>query len=350
MQSGAILFAGDFWFGASDFGLAQGFRRLGIEVHELTAARFLVGYQNIALKPLARMVNNIGVREYNKEIIGSARQLKPSIFITVKGNYVKPSTLNFLNKAGIKTVNFYPDFRFTYASIDQSTFPLYSLFVTTKSFHLPYLKQQLGAEKVRFLHHGYSSDVHQPPLSEAPRSRESVDILYVGTYTKAKENWLSGVRNRFPKLNIQIFGHGWKHAVTDKALASCIQGRAIYGMNYAWAVNQAKINLAIHMGAADKTGWEDLVSTRTFEIPACKGFMLHVDNEEVRQLYMPGEEIDVFGNEESLYQQIDFYLNNPEMRERMIERAYKKCVPAYSYDARAATLRDWIFEVDNEPK
>ena len=39
------------------------------------------------------------------------------------------------------------------------------------------------------------------------------------------------------------------------------------------------------MGVADETQWKDLVSTRTFEIPACKGFMLHVDNSEVREFF-----------------------------------------------------------------
>jgi spore maturation protein CgeB len=84
--------------------------------------------------------------------------------------------------------------------------------------------------------------------------------------------------------------------------------------------------------------WEDLVSTRTFEIPAAKCFMLHIDNEEVRDLFNPGSEIDVFSSGEQLSNQIDFYLARPDLRAKLIERAYRRCVPAYSYDARAQQM------------
>ena len=68
--------------------------------------------------------------------------------------------------------------------------------------------------------------------------------------------------------------------------------------------------------------------------------MLHVDNHEVRQLFTPGEEIDVFRDAEELCEKIDYYLAHDEVRREMVEKAYKRCVPAYSYDERARVIAD----------
>ena len=68
--------------------------------------------------------------------------------------------------------------------------------------------------------------------------------------------------------------------------------------------------------------------------------MLHIDNAEVRSLFTPGEEIDVFATPDDLCEKIRYYLARPDERRAMIERAYARCVPAYSYDARAKAITD----------
>jgi spore maturation protein CgeB len=121
-------------------------------------------------------------------------------------------------------------------------------------------------------------------------------------------------------------------------LKRCALGHVLTGDFYAHALQHSRINVAIHGGPAGLFGWQDLVSTRTFEIPACKGFMLHIDNAEVRCLFKPGGEIDVFANEDELIEKIDYYLARATLRCAMIERAYRRCVPAYGYDARAEVI------------
>src|SRR5262249_17411330 len=104
----------------------------------------------------------------------------------------------------------------------------------------------------------------------------------------------------------------------------------------------ARINLAFHFGPSGSNGWQDLVSTRTFEIPACKGFMLHIDNKEVRDLFEPGKEIDVFETATELCEKITHYLGNNKLCREMVERSYVRAVPAYSYDARAKRMIELI--------
>src|SRR5260370_22335406 len=66
--------------------------------------------------------------------------------------------------------------------------------------------------------------------------------------------------------------------------------------------------------------------------------MLNIDNAEVRCLFKPGREIDVFASEDGLIEKIEYYLPRATLRCDMIERAYRRCVPAYGYDARAEVI------------
>ena len=66
--------------------------------------------------------------------------------------------------------------------------------------------------------------------------------------------------------------------------------------------------------------------------------MLHIDNEEIRSFYDVGSEIDVFSTPEECAEKIDFYLKKPDTRKKMIKRAYRRTVPAYSYTERAKQI------------
>ncbi|MDI1299020.1 glycosyltransferase [Methylotenera sp.] len=334
----SIVIAADSWFGSTTFGVAQGFRRLGFEVVEVSQSSSFIQGRSLIARVIGRLSRPINIAIYNKEILQAVDQLNAKVFLTVKGNNIKPETLKILASRGVKTVNYYPDFRFTYESVDRSTFPLYSAFITTKSFQVEALEKLMSRDKVHFLHHGYCSDVHQPPKENSLNVADVPDVLYVGTYTTHKEKLFSELIKACPDVRFKIYGNGWSHSKCSAELINCLADRPIYAMNYAQLVSSAKINLAIHMGAADDSGWQDLVSTRSFELPACRGFMLHADNAEIRQLYDVGQEIDVFTAVDDLAQKIRFYLAHEQIRLQMVEKAYQRCVPAYSYDQRAIEI------------
>ena len=337
-----IVISADSWFGSTTFGIAQGFRRMAWEVAEVSQSTSFIQGRSLPARIMGRLSKPLNVALYNREILQAVDQLDAKVFLTVKGNNIKPETLKKLASRGVKTINYYPDFRFSYDSVDQSTFSFYSSFFTTKSFQVEPLEKMIGKEKVNFLHHGYCSDVHYPPEEKLLNQADVPDVLYVGTYTAHKEKLFSAVIKACPEISFRIYGNGWNHSKCSEILKPCLANRPIYAMNYAQLVNAAKINLAIHMGAADDTGWQDLVSTRSFELPACKGFMLHTDNAEIRQLYDVGHEIDVFSSADDLCEKIRFYLANEQIRIQMAEKAYQRCVPAYSYDQRAREIATLI--------
>jgi len=344
MAARSVLIACDSWFGSTGYGIAQGFRKLGWDVFEVNPVRYIPDYSSKLLRGIKRIIKPMTVTEYNQQNLKTVKLQKPDLFLTVKGAYLQSSTLQELTDMGVPTVNYYPDYHFSYKGVvDQAVFSFYTHFFTTKSFQINYLEKLLGSEKVSFLPHGYVSEVHKPAYNSSIKHPEKslTDLVYIGTYDKQKEEWFAAIKKRFPQQQFKIYGESWLQKAKSPLLKESIVGQGVYGSAYARTIQSAKINLAIHMGMGDKTGWQDLVSTRTFEIPACKGFMLHVDNEEVRTLFKPEKEIGVFSDTDSLAEQIEYYLSNEPDRFNCIENAYQRCVPAYSYDTRAKSMIDW---------
>lgn len=335
-----MIFAGEFWAGASARGLSDGFRDLGWAVQEVDQRDFGVKPgKNPLLRVASRLTRRMTEEAYSKKLLEECRVLKPDIFLTVKGVGITTDFLQEVRQTGARTVMYYPDFHFDHPGISVESFAGYDLFVTTKTFQVDYLKNLLGSERVTYVPHGYSGRVHEPVYSAMPESSFETDVLHGGNHSAWKQRWLEGAAASLPDVSFRIIGNRWCENAGGGALARSDMPGEHLGIGYAGAIQAARINIAVHFGPT-VSGWEDRVSTRTFEIPACKGFMLHIDNEEVREFFEPGVEIDVFSTPEELVDKIGFYLVRPELRARMIERAYARCVPAYSYAARASQIAD----------
>lgn len=232
---------------------------------------------------------------------------------------------------------YYPDVQFEHDGILTDSFLEYDLFVTTKTFHLDYLENMLGAGRVAYVPHGYSVNLHRPIMTKVHETDYVTDVVHVGNHSKYKQRWMQGAIAALPDVAFRLIGNRWQSDFGSGPGANCDVLEARVGIGYAEAIQTARINVAVHSGPTT-SGWQDWVSTRTFEIPACRGFMLHIDNDEVREFFTPGVEIDVFSTPEELADKIRFYLARPTVCAEMIDKAYQRCVPQYSYSQRARQI------------
>jgi glycosyltransferase involved in cell wall biosynthesis/spore maturation protein CgeB len=341
LTGGRIVMANEVFFGSTGGALAHGLRAKDWHVLEVDPRLFFFEPDSALTKVASRLIRSRNIRAFNAAILKAVDQVEPQVFLTVKGSWLEPGTLRQLSARGILALNYYPDFHFSYQSPDPAMLPLFDLILTTKSFQVDYLQKIMGSGRVAMLHHGYSDLVHFPRSSALEEEDYFADVTYVGNYSPHKEKWLAPIVHRMPDVRVSIVGSRWEHA-SDDLLKRCALGYVLTGDFYARAVQHSRINIAVHAGPGGPDGWQDLVSTRTFEIPACKGFMLHVDNAEVRGLFEPGREIDLFASEDELISKIEYYLARPALRGEMIERAHRRCVPAYGYRARAEAISDRI--------
>ncbi len=333
-----MVFAGDFRAGSSERGLADGFRKLGWAVHEVDRRNFGAnGGRSLLMRGLARLGRQQVEAAFRNEILQACKSLRPDVLFTVKGTGLSAPMLEEAGAGDTRVVMYYPDFKFNYSGIDQSSFAAYHLFVTTKTFQVPWLRERLGTTRVAYVPHGYVDATHQPVLDSVEESEYRFDVLYAGNHSPFKQGWLNELVELRPGTDLAIVGNRWREQRPHVAIPEDAFLGEQQGVGYTKAIQLARINVAFHFGPTNSE-WQDLVSTRTFEIPACGGFMLHIDNDEVREFFAPGVEIDVFSSAEELRDKINYYLPRPELRQQMIRRAYARCVPAYGYMNRAAQV------------
>jgi spore maturation protein CgeB len=334
-----MVFAGSFWPSGTERGLADGFRSLGWAVQEIDSRDHgMNSGGHFGMRLASRAFRSIAVRTYQNEVLKACQDLKPDVFLTVKGVNITLDLLRRIRECGTRTVMYYPDRDFDHRGVREKAFPAYNLFVTTKTYQQKHLVAGLGEVNVAHVPHGYVDWAHRPVFESLSEEDYRTDVLYPGNHSPSKQEWLEAAFADLSQTSIEIVGERWDSRASTGPLSRSRMLGTLTGISYAKAIQRARINVAIHYGP-NAIGWEDAVSTRTFEIPACKGFMLHIDSEEVRQLFKPGEEIDVFTTPEELADKIQYYIARPALRAQMIQRAYARAVPAYGYRARASALQ-----------
>ncbi len=330
------VMATEFWHGSTGRALAQGLREQGWDVAEVDVATFLPRADGLIHRAAQRLLTPRAIAAYNREIRDHAARVDAEVMLTVKGSFIAADTLAALQDAGVRTVNFYPDVAYNHAGSSPQAYARYDQIVTTKSYHLDHLRATYGAERTGFVHHGYAPQVH------ARRHGDTVpyrwDISHIGNFSPYKLDYMRAVAQAFPDRSIAVIGNGWAGPAQGTELERHILGYPLVGDYFARAIEESRINVAMHHGPVPPDGWQDLTSTRTFEIPASGGFMLHIDNDEVRSLFVPGEEIDIFADAASLCERIGHYLDHDDARHRIAAAGHARCVPAYSLDARAREL------------
>ena len=331
-----IFFIGRFWQGASEAGILQGFQQAGALVQSFDT-RHISGMPTAGLagKIAHRLHKQLAAKQLPEMIMRDARSVRPDIVMMIKRSELSREQLTELRREGMRIAMYYPDYHFDYGTVDLESFHQFDYIFTTKSFQVDWLRERYPNAKVELVHHGYSQNSHLPRFNLLGEADYLHDVSYAGARSAYKEEYLSAIIDHLGDINLVVSGRGFENS--PPAVAQRFDGILRRNVLFSEFLQLSRINLAFHSGP-HTNGWQDLVSTRTFEIPATKGFMLHVDNEEVRGLYDVGSEIDVFSSPEECADKCRFYLERPELRAKMIEKAYQRTIAEHSYAHRARQM------------
>jgi spore maturation protein CgeB len=334
-----ILFLGESWYGSCARACCYALRRLGCDVTDIDLQTIIPQWRQRSNRAIARILRTRIIHEYNQLILDSASQLRPDILLAFKGSLVQPHTLEVLRQSNIKLYNYYPDTSPTaHDHVLAQSIRKYDCVFYTKKFWTLNLPKVLADRRTVFLPHGYDPDVHKPlPLGDRDREDYGHDVTVVASHTPYKELLLSGLLRRRPDLDLHIYGSRWEMSRSPE-LRPHIHRIPIYGSQYAKALRAARICLGIMSGKVEGVCQGDETTTRSFEIPACGGFMLHERTPELLEIYDEGHEVACFGSVEELTSKIDYYLSHPDERLTIARAGHARCVPAYSYDSRVQTI------------
>ncbi|CCJ07828.1 Uncharacterized protein BN69_2377 [Methylocystis sp. SC2] len=332
-----ILFEGALWSGSDSYAYVRALRRAGHSVTAIEAANFLpTGWRSKWLRGLRRILEPWLIAEYERALIDMARHLSPQLFIGFKANYVTPAAMHVIKDTGAVAINVYPDVSFMAQGPRlPKTLPLYDWVFTTKTFGLKDLESTLGVRNASFFPPAYDPEVHAPcELDAADRAHYQADVSFIGSWSPKKEMVMAALAQAMPDARIRIWGNTWDRA-SSESLRSAIEGRVVTGLEYAKCVRASRINLGLLSEQVQGASSGDLITHRTFAMPACGGFMLHERTAEITQYFEEGIDCALFSDNEDLVAKARYYLDHESERAFVAEAGRARALRSgYSVDAR----------------
>ena len=195
--------------------------------------------------------------------------------------------------------------------------------------------RQSGIPHPRVLMQFYVKDFHRPLPHDQPAYRH--DVLFVGHYEPdGRGELLSHLL--LHGIAVRIFGNRWEELPRNSPIRRLHPPIAmVSGEEYVRLLAASKIALVFLSGVN-----RDPYTSRCFEIPACKTFMLAPRTPEIQALYQEDKEVVLYENKEELLAKVQKYLGDDEARARIAEAGHQRCLRGRQshMDRCAAMLAD----------
>ncbi len=336
-----ILFAGERWEGSDALAYERAFTRAGHAVTSIDDANFMPpGWRALWLRGVRRLLMPAIVAEFEQALIKAAARIKPHLFVGFKAPYATPRALQAIKASGAVAINVYPDVSFTsHGRHIPKTLPLYDWVFTTKTFGVADMAKVLGIHTASFIPPAFDPQLHAPTIVDAADATiYAADVSFIGSWSPKKERQMAALIPAHPQARVRIWGASWERALSP-VLKGSIQGMPVTGAEYVKAICASRINLALLSEQGQGSSSGDLITHRTFAMPACCGFMLHERTPEVAQYFTEGVECALFGGEDELVDRVRYYLEHEDERARIAEAGRARALACgYSVDARVAEV------------
>lgn len=336
-----ILVVRENWLGCTGLSAFDAFLRTGAWVDSCTESEYIpLKWRNVVMKGVGKLGRSLAVCEFNDDLVRLTRRIRPHLFFAVMGPWVSAGSLEAMHRLGVTRFCFYPDVSvFTHGRYLPHAMPHYDWVFTTKSFGIADMRDKLGITNSSYLPHAYDPLVHFPRTpSEEDKRRFQCDVSFIGSWSKKKESILESLLKLRPNLNLKIWGNRWFNLARESPLRKCTTFEPADGIGYATAISCSKVNLGLLHEAVFGASSGDQITSRTFHIPACGGFMLHERTHDLQQIFKEGENCECFGSPEELALKIESALSDRPRRESIAKRGRELVQASHSWDHRVQTI------------
>ena len=309
------------------------------EFRFLDEAKFIKSSRSIAERIADRVARRplSGYQQLNRVLVENAAAFSPEMILIGKGRWFTPTALEAARKvSGATLVNWATDDPFNRADNSREllkSIPLYDLYVCTKKDIMSDVRRA-GCANVASVRFGYKPDVHFPeaPATDEERERFACDVMFVGGCDAHRIEYFEALIRAMPDVRLHLYGMYWERA---RSLRPYARGFAV-ARDYRLAVGGAKI--AVNL--VRRANRDDHVM-RTFEIPACGGFMLTERSSTHDELFSEDSEAAFFGSPDEFVAKVRSYLARGEDRARIAAAGHRKVTQGrHTYADRLAEIID----------
>jgi spore maturation protein CgeB len=318
--------------------LWRGFRAAGCEAHFFDQARFIGGWYGSRVEAAARRIARpLAVPAMNFALLARAYALRPEIIVVLKGYHLYPETVAALRRAARALAVWFPDDLRNEANTSRfmlDALPLWDVAMTPRRVAVQELAAG-GARKSAWLPFGYDPELHFPTPGADGLQRT---VAFVGTWAPEREELLHRAAERF---EVAVWGNGWSRVTRGSKLHAAVRA-PVMDEALRRVFSGAAVNLALL-----RPSNRDQHQMRTFEIPACAGFMLATRSGEHRELFEEGKEAAFFDGAEEMVAQIERYIDmgDAAARRAIAEAGHRRLLRGgHSYRDRAQRILELLGE------
>lgn len=204
-------------------------------------------------------------------------------------------------------------------------------------------KRMEGFEKTTgYRHHTIPLAADKLAISPNYTKKFKADISFIGTYLPEKREFIKS--HVFPlkdKYDLKLYGQDW--TLQDR-LTGFVSKVGMY-FNFPIIKNLQKpklqiddepqiytsstISINIHEDYQKKFGGD--CNERTFKIPLAGGFEITDNVACIHKYFKDGEEIIIAKDKKDWFEKIDYYIKNPDKRQKIIDAGRKKVLNEHTY-------------------
>jgi hypothetical protein len=343
-----VLYVGPDYHGSNGTCWRDAWSELGMTVRTVDAERLLPWPSTVRERVAAKISPRppaARVERLNRAIVAALADFRPQLTYVVQGRYVTAETAQAARQHG-PVVLYCNDDMGNAANRTYTTGELIravDCITTTKSFNAGELARE-GARRVVYLPNAFDPKVHFP-AKVAPEDGAVFggDVVFIGTFRAERADELARVADALGEARLNVWGGGW-HKMRRPTywgrrrswvrLGRSIRGRELWGEDMGKALQANKIALGL-LNHANR----DLHTSRSFEIPACGGFMLAERTVEHREYFAEDREAVYFDTVDEMMDKVRFYLRHDAARARIAAAGYRRCLESgYRYVDRAREL------------
>ena len=294
--------------------------------------------------PLDRLLD-VGRDRMNKELLAKVRREKPDLVFFVP--YSDELNKNVLKKISevTKTVAWFSDDHWRFDNYSRYIAPYFDWVITTYSRAVERYKK-VGVNNIILSQWAADTSLYKPTHGAGSGS----DVSFVGTWSRPRKRIISDLQSF--GISVDVYGDGWqKGSVSRENMIKIFSESKInLGLNSPpgflsinslgrifsrRSFNQIVLDFRIvrNFRTFLKRGIPQ-IKARHFEIPACGGFLMTANADNLGDYYEIGKEIVVYDSVSDMADKINYYLNHEEERTAIAEAGYQRTIRDHTYEKR----------------